>query len=176
MKNYTISPRFIALSSLILIAAFARLIPHLPNFTPVMAIALLGGANFNSKKWAFIVPFSAMLLSDIVIGFHSTMFAVYFGFAVAVFIGLLIRNKQNLRTVATATLLSAVLFFIITNTGVWLSGSFYPQTLTGLTTCFINAIPFFKYSLLGDLFYTALLFGGFYLVQLRFPALAKAKI
>ncbi len=174
MKNPIITPRFIALSSLILIAAFARLIPHLPNFTPVLAIALLGGSNFNSKTWAFIVPFATMLLSDLIIGFHNTMFAVYLGFAVAVLLGMMIRNKQKLATITAATLISSVLFFIITNLGVWLSGSLYPQTTEGLVTCFINALPFFKYSLLGDVFYSALLFGSFHLVQLKFPALARS--
>ncbi len=174
MEKKIFTSRVIALSSLILIAAFSRLIPHMPNFTPVLAIALLGGANFSSKKLAFIVPIAAMLLSDLFIGFHSTMFVVYAGFATTVLMGMAIRNKQSVLNIGAATLASSLLFFVITNFGVWITTNLYAHTLQGLTACYISAIPFFGNSLTGDIFYSALLFGSFNLVALKFPVPAKS--
>lgn len=167
------TPRFIFLTSIVLIAALCRLLPHPPNFTPIAAMALFGGAYFNSKKFAFIIPLSAMFLSDLVIGLHSTMLAVYASFAIIVLIGFLLKTRKTIIPVFTAAIASSVLFFLITNFAMWFGTALYPQNLGGLVECYIAAIPFFRYTILGDLFYISVLFGGFYLVQLRFPVLAK---
>jgi len=173
MNTKQITPRFIFVVSIILVAVAMRLIPHLPNFTPIAAIALFGG-TYISRKWlAFLIPISILLISDSIIGFHSYLIAVYFSFAIAVAIGLLLRKNTNIWTVAGASLASSVLFFIITNFAVWLGSPFYTQDISGLMACFTMGIPFFNNGVLGDLFYNAIFFGGFYFSQVKFPILAK---
>lgn len=173
MKNI-ITPRFITLCIIVLVAAISRLVPHAPNFTPIAAIALFGGANFNNRWAAFLVPLSAMFLSDLFIGFYGiNMMAVYISFALIALIGMFISSNQSIGSVLTAVISSSLLFFVITNFAVWLGNPVYPQNFTGLTECYFAAIPFYKNSLIGDLFYSTILFGGFYFASQRFPALAK---
>src|SRR5690606_32324308 len=93
--NSNITPRFLFLAGMIFIAALSRLIPHPPNFTAVAAIALFGGAYFNSRYAAYIIPLTALLLTDLILGFHSTMWAVYLSFAAVVVIGMSLRNKKK---------------------------------------------------------------------------------
>lgn len=174
MKNL-MTPRFIILSSIVLLAAICRVVPHAPNFTPIAAIALFGGANFNSRWVAFIVPLAAMFISDLFIGFHSLMPVVYFTFAVTVLIGFFIRNQQKIGAIAIAAIASSALFFIVTNFAVWFGSVEYPQNAAGLMTCYSAAVPFYKNSVLGDLFYSAVLFGLIKLVEIKYPVLAKQK-
>ncbi len=161
---------------MVLSAAVLRLLQHYPNFTPVAAMALFGGAYFTDKKTAFIIPFATMFLSDIILGFHSTMWAVYLSFALIVMIGFSLRHGKKVSNILLASILSSVLFFVITNFAVWLSAGIYPLSINGLTECYIAAIPFFSYTILGDLFYVGIFFGVFELAQFRFPALAEAKL
>lgn len=164
--------RLITLSIFILIAAAARLLPHAPNVTPIAAIALFAGAHFDKKWMAFVVPLTAMLVSDAYIGFHSNMLAVYLAFIGTVIIGFIIRSKYSVSMIATGALASSVLFFVVTNFAVWMSGQLYPLTFTGLQACFIAAVPFFANTLVGTLFYTALLFRGFTIARKRYSVLA----
>ncbi|MCC6865106.1 MAG: hypothetical protein IT280_02995 [Ignavibacteria bacterium] len=183
MNNSKIT-NFIIAAVLILFAAFSRLIPHPMNFAPIAAIALFAGA-YLGKKFAFIVPVAAMLLSDIFIGFYSGIEWVYGSFAVIAFIGLWLGKKINGKTGLTKTayifgtaLVTSVIFFIITNFGVWLSGMFYEMNFKGLAECYTMAIPFFRNSLAGDLFYAAAMFGIYELV-IKFSgktALQEARI
>lgn len=147
---------------LILAAASARLFPHPPNVTPVMAIALVGGIYLNARL-SFFIPLLAMLLSDVVLGFHGLMVYVYGSMVATVAIGLLVRKKKNAMTVLGGSLVGSVLFFVVTNAGVWLHGTglVYPKTIEGLLLCYTAAIPFFRNSLLGDLFFVAVLSGLF---------------
>lgn len=173
MKNKIFTPRFIAIVSVVAVAAFMRLIPHLPNFTPVAAIALFGGAYINRKYLAFLIPILALFLSDLIIGLHSTMWAVYLSFAITVVLGMAIKERKSVLSVGATALISSVLFFLITNFASWLSGMMpYPMTFQGLMMCYEAAIPFFRNEILGTLVYSSVLFGGFYLVQKRVPALA----
>jgi len=173
MNSKFLTPRLIFIAVLILAAAFLRLIPHLPNFTPVAAIALFGGAYISKKVYAFILPFAVLLLSDLVLGFHNYMFAVYLCFAITVGIGILMSNKVKVITVLGGAIASAIIFFIITNFAVWASTPFYTKDFAGLIKCYTLALPFFNNGILGDLFYSTVLFGSFYLASLRFPALSK---
>ena len=161
---------------MVLGAATIRLLPHYPNFTPLAGMALFGGAYFSNKKIAFIIPFAAMFLSDIILGFHSTMWAVYLSFALIVMIGFSLRRSKKISNIFLASVSSSVLFFVITNFAVWLTGEIYPMSFSGLTECFIAAIPFFHYTMLGDLFYVTIFFGAFEFAQLRFPALAETRL
>ncbi len=159
----------------IVLAAISRLLPHPPNFTPIAAMALIGGSFFASSATAFGVPLAAMLLSDAVIGFHRGMPVIYACFALTVCIGFSLRGKRTLARVAGATLASSILFFIVTNFAVWAfgHGRLYPMTLEGLLACYVAAIPFFQSSLAGDVLYSALLFGGFALAEQRIAALRE---
>jgi len=173
--NSNLTPRFLVLAGMILIAAFTRLIPHPPNFTAIGAMALFGGAYFSRKSLAFAVPLTAMFLSDIVIGFHPGMYAVYLSFILIVMIGMTLREKKKVINIFLASVSASVLFFIITNFALWVTGNLYPKTAVGLAACFTAAIPFFHYTLLGDLFFVGVLFGTFELAKAKFPQLEKVK-
>jgi len=117
-----LNPRFATLCGVVLFAAIMRLVPHPWNFTPVAAMALFGGARFGKKAHAFLVPFIALILSDLVLGVYVRMPMVYFAFAVTVLIGFWLRNKNSVRLIATGVLVSSLSFFVITNFGVWAFG------------------------------------------------------
>ena len=170
-----LKPRLIVLISVILLAALTRLLPHPPNFTSVAAVALFGGAYFSDKRLAFVVPLAALFISDLVIGFYSGMWATYLAFALIVCMGLWLQSRRNVYAITGGAVASAVLFFAVSNFGVWVSTDMYPHTAQGLIACYIAAIPFFANTLLGDLFYTALLFGGFALLENRFTALREVR-
>lgn len=172
-------PRFIMLAGMILAAVASRLIPHPPNFTPIAAIALFGGAGFANKRAAFLVPLAGLFLSDLVVGFYGITPVVYGGFALTVCLGLWVRRNRSVQRVVLAAVASAILFFVLTNFAVWAIDNLYPKTLVGLVDCYVAAIPFFRNMLLGDLLYSALLFGGVALAENRFvplrePALGAA--
>jgi hypothetical protein len=173
--NSSLTPRFLVLAGMILIAAFTRLIPHPPNFTAIAAMALFGGAYFSRKSLAFAVPLAAMFLSDLIIGFHQGMYAVYLSFIFIVMIGLTLKNKKKAGNVFLASVSASVLFFVITNFAQWLSYPLYSKDIAGLIACYVAAVPFFHYTLLGDLFFVGALFGLFELAKMKFPQLAKAK-
>jgi len=169
MNSKLFTPRFIFISAAILLAALSRFIPHPPNFSPIGAIALFGGAMFSQKKYAFIIAPVALLLSDAVMGFYSTMYGVYFSFVLITLVGFLLREKQTPARIFGATVTSSLLFFIISNLAVWLNGGLYLHTFAGFIQCYVLAIPFFANTLGGDLFYSSLLFGSYYLVQVGRP-------
>jgi len=170
-KQMNSKSRFLVLAVMILAAAFTRLIPHPPNFTAVGAIALFGGAYFTDKKLAFIIPFITMIITDSIIGFHSTVWAVYLSFALIVLIGFGLMDKKKISNIFLASVSASVLFFVITNFAVWLNGTMYPLNPAGLLACYVAAIPFFHYNLLGDLFYVGIMFGAFELARHKFPQL-----
>lgn len=163
--------------SAIIIAAVTRLLPHLPNFTPVAAMALLGGATLNDKRLAFITPIIAMLVSDLLLelvfgyGFHNTMLFVYASIGLITFLGTYLQNKIKFSSLAIASLASSLIFFLVTNFGIWTVAT------QGETLSYIYAlgVPFFHYSVIGDLFYTAILFGVYQIAVQRFPALVEIK-
>ena len=157
----------------VLLAAVSRLLPHPPNVAPIMAMALFGGAYLANRRLAFLLPLAAMLLSDLVIGLHSQLLAVYAAFALIVLIGRGLQQSRTFARIAGSTLLGSVLFFVITNFGVWAVDQLYPKTWEGLAACYVAAIPFFRNALTGDVLYSALLFGGFELLARRIPALGE---
>lgn len=149
---------------IVLLAALMRLVPHPANVAPITAMALFSGW-YLEKKYAVILPLAAMLLSDLFLGFHATMPFVYGSFIITAFIGMACRKYQRAPVIVGATLLSSLLFFLITNFGVWLVGGLYPRTIQGLGESYVFALPFFRNSLIGDLFYAGLFFGGYALIQ-----------
>jgi hypothetical protein len=156
-------------SFLILAAALSRLLPHPANFTPIAAIALAGGVYFD-KRFALAVPLGALIVSDIFIGFHSTILFVYGSFVLIGLIGLWLKSHKKPLPILGTAIVSSIIFFIITNFGVWLTGGgwFYPKTWQGLIECYIMAVPFLRNTLAGDLIYTGVLFGLFELAEYMF--------
>lgn len=139
---------------LIVLAVVTRLIPHPPNFAPITGIALFAVARFQSKGIAILIPFLGLFLTDLVLGLSGISFFVYIGFGLILFLGF--RTK---RTTVPTIMFSSLLFFVVSNLGVWLL--YYPLSLEGLISCFTLAIPFFTNTLLGDLVYTGVLFFTF---------------
>ena len=175
MNSNNLTLRFWIVTIMIVAAAFTRLIPHPPNFTAVGAIALFGGAYFSEKKFAFIVPMLAMLLSDLIIGFHNGMSSVYVSFVIIVGIGIMLSRNIKFTNVVAASLLSSVIFFILTNFQMWIQSPLYAKNISGLAACYVAAIPFFHHTVLSDLFFVGALFGIFAAIQIKFPKLAKIK-
>lgn len=144
---------------LIIIGFLTRLMPHPANFTAVGAIALFSGYYFKDKRIAFAVPMIIMLLSDWYIGFYDwkLLLSVYAAFALVILLGIAIRNKKWLWSLPMS-LAGTASFFLITNGAVWLFYNWYPHTLTGLITCYIEGLPFLKNNFIGDLTYTLIFF------------------
>lgn len=155
--------------TLIVFAVILRLVPHPPNFTPITAIALFGGYSLSNRWSAFLLPLTIMFISDLFIGFHSTIWAVYLSFALITLLGFLLRNKFSYLRLAYFASGSSLLFFLITNFAVWMTSGMYPHTLGGLLQCYFLGLPFYKtspieffaLSLLGDLIYSFAIFSAF---------------
>lgn len=174
MKKIEISPKFYVVLTMIFAGAVMRLIPHWPNFTPIAAIALFGGTFLKRKDLAFLVPVVAMLLSDLIIGFHSTMFAVYASFIAIVSLGLFLQSRLAVVNTISASLASSILFYLITNFASWTSGIMpYPMNVAGLMQSYIAGLPFFFNGIIGDLFYNSVLFGALYMVTNRQTVFSK---
>lgn len=149
------------LVALMILAVFSRMIPHPWNFTAVGAVALFGGAYLNSKTASLVLPLLVLFLSDLILGFHSTMVFVYGAFLLTVLLGWNLRDQRSVLSVTGNSVAASCLFFLITNAGVWLSTSLYSSDLSGLMMSYTMAIPFFGNQIAGDLFFTAALFAGY---------------
>jgi hypothetical protein len=163
--------RLLLATSLVLFATVLRIVPHPWNFTPVGAVALFSGACFDRKRWSFVIPLSAMLLGDAVIGVHSLMPVIYAAFAATVVMGILIRRVTP-ATVAAGAVASSTLFYLVTNFAMWTISAIYPKTLTGLAACYVAGIPFYGTMVVADLVYSAILFGTFVWAERRLPMFA----
>jgi hypothetical protein len=168
--------RLLALLTAIFAAAALRLVPHPPNFSPIAAMALFSGAYLPKRALAFVAPFAALLLSDAVLGFYAGMNFVYLSFALTVVIGWAVASRKTPLVIGSAAVASSVLFFVLTNFGMWLFSGFYPLTGAGLAACFVAAVPFFQNTLAGDLVFSALLFGGFALFEQIVPAVRQRQL
>lgn len=175
MNSIKLSPRLLLLTGLILAAAIVRLLPHPPNFAPIAAMALFGGAYFNKKVFAFAIPLAALLFTDLFLGFHNTMWAVYMSFIVIVGLGMVMLKKKSVLRIILASVSASVLFFVVTNFAFWATDTLYPTTAAGLAACYTAAIPFFHNTLIGDLFFTGAMFGLFELAKVKFPELVRVK-
>jgi hypothetical protein len=142
----------------VIVAVLFRLVPHPPNFTPITSMALFSGVFFKRKYLSILVPLITMAISDMFLGFYPISVWVYIGFILVTILGW-ITKQVKLHSV----LLSSLIFFIVSNFGVWLLG--YEHTMNGLVECYILAIPFFGYSLVGDLFWSFTLLKSFITVK-----------
>lgn len=169
-----LKPKFLILSIILVLAVLSRFLPFPPNVAPIAAMALFGGAYFSDKRIAFLLPLGVMLLSDLILGLHSTLLFVYAAFGIIVGLGMLLGKEINPMRVVGASLAGSVIFYLLTNFGVWLVSPYYPFTLEGLIASYTLAIPFFHYTLLGDLFFTTVLFGSYEVLRRTVPALQTA--
>ncbi|WP_298646560.1 DUF6580 family putative transport protein [uncultured Proteiniphilum sp.] len=176
--------RFGVVTILILLAALSRLIPHPANFAPIGGMALFGAAYSSRRVWAFAIPVVSMWISDLILNnvvygayfdrfawFYDGAWFTYSAFILIALMGIFTLRKIKVPNLVFSALGASVIFFLVSNFGVWFSGTMYPKDFSGLMACYTAGIPFFKNTVMGDLFYTALLFGAFELSALRFPVL-----
>ncbi len=183
--NHQNSIRWGIVASVVAILALSRLLPHtlafsLFNFSPLGGIALFSAAYFQRKYMAYLMPFAALWLTNLLIDnlFFSQYYAgfawfanpeVYFAFMLIVLMGMSLLKKVTFLRVGVAAVSSSILFFVVTNFYAWLNTDLYPKTQEGLMDCYIAAIPFYWNTLASDIFYAAVLFGGFELVKRQYP-------
>jgi hypothetical protein len=174
------NPRLGTLVLIVLAAAATRLLPHPPNFTAMTALALFGGSYFSDRRLAVGVPLLALLLSDLALGVYwqwdyraiqGHMWVQYLSFLGIVCMGFMLRESRGAWRVGAVAFAASCLFFIVTNFAEWVFQPWYPKTAAGLAASYVAGIPFFRSTLIGDLFYTALMFGGFHLLETRFAPL-----
>jgi hypothetical protein len=172
MNSNTSKNEIITVSIMVAIAAATRFLPHPPNFTAIGGMALFGAATLTNKKLAFIVPIMAMLISDLFIpnGFDLSVYTAFIAIAA---IGLLISNKKGPMPVIVGSISASVIFFAISNFGVWLSQALYTKNAIGLISCFEAAIPFFPNTLAADLFFSSLLFSSYAIIKKTNMVIAK---
>ncbi|OGG28525.1 hypothetical protein A3A64_00960 [Candidatus Gottesmanbacteria bacterium RIFCSPLOWO2_01_FULL_48_11] len=151
---------------LIFLGVLSRVVPHPANVTAVGGLAIFSGARLEFKK-AIVVTLVTMFLSDIILGFHSVMWATYGSLGLAVMLGRFLQKRSSIKQIVTLTFVSSLLFYLITNFAVWaIPGSMYPKTLSGLLQSYIMALPFFRNSLLGDMGYSFIFFGAYEFVKM----------
>jgi hypothetical protein len=168
---------------LIFIAAVSRLFPILPNFQPMTALALFAGAIFfSNKKFALMIPVSAMIFSDILlhffsqrligyyIGFHESMAAVYLSLALVSIFAIKFTRNNKLSTILAGSVFGAMIFFLITNFSSWLlspdiNNLPYSKDFNGFIRCYTEAIPFFRNTLLSSMIYSFVMFGAYNLAE-----------
>ena len=160
---------FIITVGMICFAVIVRLLPHVPNVVPIGALALWAGAYYP-KSYAWVIPLCAMLLSDMIIGFHAMMFSVYLSYGLIALLGGYLK-KHSVTKVISFSLASSLLFFFLTNFNYWSDGSLYPKTMNGLITAYTMAIPFFRNTIIGDLIFTCTFFYGFNLITVLIKTL-----
>ncbi len=137
-----------------------RLIPHTANFAPIGAIAFFGGAVLPLGL-AWWLPVTIMVISDLVIGLHDTIFFTWLGFTLVGLYGMLWRGSNNWLRASVGAIGGATIFYVVSNFGVWMVGNMYPHTWQGFIDCYVAAIPFFRTSLAADLTYSVMLFSLF---------------
>lgn len=171
------------IATIVLLAALSRILPHPYNFSPVTAMALFAGAQLGRKWIAFLLPLLSLLISDLVLSFNGGAYGTYFsnGGFIPVYISFMLvtllgtgMKKYNWSNVLSSSITASLLFFAVSNLGYWYEGVLYPVTFAGLVQSYVMAIPFYKWTLLGDLCYSSLFFAAFSFIQSRKPELLKA--
>lgn len=162
-------------ASLVVLAASLRLMPHPDNFAPIAAVAVFGGALLP-RKFAVWVPLSAVILTDIIIGFHDVMPVTWGTYAFIAYASSRWLRQPSVRRGVGFAALGSILFFLTSNFAVWVVSGMYAHTLAGLADCFWMAVPFFRNTLASDVLYTAGLFWVYGLVTHSVPAMQKGAV
>jgi hypothetical protein len=152
--------RVLIAAILVIMGVSSRLLPHPPNVTSVAAVAIFGGTLLPGG-WAVALPLVSMVASDMLIGLHPLIAFTWGSFALIAWLSPRLIKQTKPSIVLSASLLASLLFFVISNLGVWVEGRLYARTLSGLVGCYVSALPFFRNTLLGDLLFTGLLFGTY---------------
>jgi hypothetical protein len=139
---------------LILILALSRLMPHPDNFTPIIALAIMSSYFFRNINFSYAIMLFSMLLADFFIGFYSHMLFVYLSLFLIVLIFFKISKKINYKNLFIFSFFGSVIFFLISNFGVWLVGNLYERNINGLIECYFMAIPFFKNTITSTLIFS----------------------
>ena len=160
---------------LVALAVAGRVMPHAANLTPLYAVALFACATFP-KRWAIVVPLSAMMVSDLIIGLHATVAFTWSAMLVFALLGFAMRQRATTGRIVGSALVGSASFFIWTNLGVWMVSGMYPHTSAGLAQCYVAALPFFRNSLLANLAFTGALFAVYEYIRLRNASLYPLKI
>lgn len=148
---------------LILLGVVSRLVPHPWNTTPLMAISIFAG-TYLSKRWGILLPLITVIASDAILGWHSTMAFSWLAFTLTGMLAWWIRPNPSAGRIFAASIAGSLIFFFVTNFGVWAVGGLYAHTQQGLQACFIAGIPFYRNTLVGDLVFTAVFFGAYALL------------
>ncbi|HMP28936.1 MAG TPA: hypothetical protein PKD85_05015 [Saprospiraceae bacterium] len=185
--NNQINLRWVVLCLIIALAAATRLIPHMLNFSPLGAIALFGAAHFKNKIQAILIPVAATWLSDLFINnviyaqyyptltwFYEGFYWQYGSYLLIGLAGMQIFKKVSVPRILAGALSASFIFFIVSNFGCWVGSTFYSQDFLGLGMCYAAGIPFLKGTLLGDMVYTTVLFGGFVLIERKYLVAQRA--
>ena len=180
MKNIIKNRKILEVSIAIvfvLIGASLRLIPHAPNFAPIGAIALFGGV-YLSRKLALVIPLAAMVISDVFIGYYEValMAFVYGSFLLCVVLGFWLKRHKKWQTILGSSFLASLTFFFLTNFAVWAFTPWYAKTFSGLIQSYLMALPFFRNTLLGNLFYATVFFGAFEIADVLVRKILKRKV
>lgn len=178
---------YFVLSAFVIITILSRLTPLVYNFSPIIGLSIFGAAYIESRKLSYAVPLVLIYFTDFIINntvfrqffpnqdglvwFSSYMIWGFLSYILIVTIGHWLLRKVNIKTLTISVLSSSVVFFLISNFGVWISsnGTTYSKDLTGLILCYEMAIPFFRSSLMGDMMSTAIIFGGYFILQRYAP-------
>lgn len=160
MKTKNVRINLVVLA-LIILGISTRFFIDIPNFTAIGAIALFSGAFFTNRKLAFTLPIALLLITDIFLGFHNTMLFVYIPFMLLILIGFLLKQSTKPLHILAASIAGSVIFFIISNFGVWITGMGISPTLIGVYT---DGLPFFRNTLASDLIFNAIFFTSVYFV------------
>lgn len=162
--------------AIILTGAAVRFMDLPPNFSPVGAMAIFAGAFFTRRSWALALPLGVMLLSDLFLGFYSGIFYVYLAFGLSAMIGFYFLKNFSWGRFGATNLSCALLFFVVSNFGVWLTTPLYSKNFAGLVSCFEMAIPFFRNTLASQFFFAAVFFGVYELATRASGIKAKAAL
>lgn len=152
---------FFIFSVLVLLGSLSRLVPHGWNFTALGAVALVAGLLISNKYLSILAPIAALLISDFFIGFHNTMIYVYGAYALIAVLGFAFSQNKQLKNILGLSLASSLIFFLISNFGVWAADTMYAKTFDGLMQCFAMGVPFYRNQFLSDLIFTPVLFYSF---------------
>ena len=138
---------------LVALLALSRLIPHPPNFTPILGMAVFSGAIISKRIIAYLVPLAAMLLSDLYLGFHASMPIIYFSLALCVLVGTFIEARVSILNSFLSISFGVLTFFLITNFMVWYGSGMYEANISGIMTCYYMALPFVQNTFISSLLY-----------------------
>ncbi len=186
MKNI-LSPRTLVLLLLIVLIIGLRVIAPLSpdfkfiaNFSGIGAAALFGGSYFKNRLSAFLLPLGILLLSDIGLaltmgkdyGFYQGWYYTYIAFALIVLVGHVLIKKVNVQNIFISGLVAVLIHWIVSDFGVWFGSSIYPQTVAGFWSCLVVAIPYELNFLYGTIIYSAVMFGVFETLKVKYPTLS----